>query len=190
MRPQADEYPDVLEAALTALIQQGPEAGATALAPIAYPRREVVKKRAVGIPVAARVMKRDGFHCRYCGGKTVLGPIMELLGSLYPDVFPFHPNWKGGQTHPAVISRSPEIDHVEPVSLGGLNSEDNLVTACAPCNTIKSDFTLEVLGWEVKPIEPSGWDGLTRFYADLWRLTGEPKPAYHLTWMKALGLQR
>jgi hypothetical protein len=39
---------------------------------------------------------------------------MELIGGLYPELFPFHRNWKGGETHPAIFSRSPVVDHVVP----------------------------------------------------------------------------
>lgn len=35
-----------------------------------------------------------------------------------------------------------ECDHIEPVSLGGTNSEDNLVTACQACNRGKSNIRL------------------------------------------------
>jgi len=67
----------------------------------------------------AQVLRRDRFQCRYCGAKLIPAPIMQLLGELYAEDFPFHPNWKGGQTHPAFLSRSPIIDHVIPGSTGG-----------------------------------------------------------------------
>lgn len=35
-----------------------------------------------------------------------------------------------------------ECDHIEPVSLGGTNDEDNLVTACQACNRGKSNVRL------------------------------------------------
>jgi hypothetical protein len=38
------------------------------------------------------IFHRDHFDCRYCGGRTILTPVMELLGELYADIFPFHPN--------------------------------------------------------------------------------------------------
>ena len=35
-----------------------------------------------------------------------------------------------------------EVDHIHPVSAGGTNNEDNLVTACFSCNRGKSDNAL------------------------------------------------
>lgn len=115
---------------------------------------------------------------------------MELLGDVYPDDFPFHPHWRGGQTHPAVLARSPVVDHLDPGSAGGSWLDpDNLVTACWPCNARKADFTLEQLGWELLPVAQTDWAGLTRYYPALWRHAGSPKPALHQDWMRALGCQ-
>jgi 5-methylcytosine-specific restriction endonuclease McrA len=52
------------------------------------------------------------------------------------------------------------LDHVIPQSKGGPNSWENLVTACAPCNTRKGDSTLRELRWKLakQPKEPSPWD--------------------------------
>lgn len=190
MRPQPDDYPEHIEATLRALVEGGPEAGAKALEPIAYPPRAFPPRRGLTREQMVRIFKRDAFTCRYCRGKTIMTPIMEILGTIYPESFPFQSaGWKAGVTHPAVISRSPAVDHVAPVVLGGTNDDANLVTACTPCNTIKSDFTLEMLGWELQPIATSDWDGLTRYYPRLWRIAGEPKAEYHLKWMRALGLE-
>lgn len=106
----------------------------------------------------AEIYVRDGFRCRYCGRRTIPTVILELLGGIYPEVFPFHRHWKGGRTHPAIISRSPVIDHVVPGSQGGdWGAKENLVTACWPCNAVKGDLSLEQLGWTLRPIP--GTDG-------------------------------
>jgi len=44
-----------------------------------------------------------------------------------------------GAHPPAVVLH---VDHIVPVAEGGLNDEDNLVTACQPCNAGKSDRPL------------------------------------------------
>lgn len=51
------------------------------------------------------------------------------------------------------------IDHVVPRALNGPNTFENCVAACYSCNSIKADFTLQELGWELKvsPYTPS-WD--------------------------------
>lgn len=46
-----------------------------------------------------------------------------------------------GAHPPAVIL---EVDHIEPVALGGTNDDDNLITSCFDCNRGKSDVSLDV----------------------------------------------
>jgi HNH endonuclease len=153
MRPQSDDYPDYIERAVRTLVDSGVAAGAAELEAIKYPPRPFAPRRNPSRALRCKVFWRDGFRCRYCGGKTILEPLMALLGLIYPDLFPWHPNWRGGLTHPAVVSRSAIVDHVEPVAQGGQGLVlKNLVTACNPCNSIKSDFSLEQLGWELQPI--------------------------------------
>lgn len=79
---------------------------------------------------------------------------MRLVSRLYPQQFPYHPNWKAGSTHPAFVSRSATLDHIEPIGLGGDPMDpDNLVTACWGCNRRKGDLRLEEIGWSL--IEPA-----------------------------------
>ena len=191
MHPSADDYPRVLKAAVDAVLREGVAAGEKALAEIAYPPREIPRRPTLPRSVSARIYVRDRFHCRYCGRRVIPTVIMELLGGLYPESFPFHPAWKGGLTHPAILSRSPVLDHVTPGSSGGAWSDEaNLVTACWPCNAAKADLTLEQIGWSVRPIPTSEWDGLTSSYPALWRAAGEPKPSLHQAWIKAFDRAR
>lgn len=44
-------------------------------------------------------------------------------------------------------ARATTIDHVRPLNRGGSNSVLNLVGACSPCNSAKSDFLPSELGW-------------------------------------------
>lgn len=46
--------------------------------------------------------------------------------------------WKPASTG----NRVPELDHVEPIALGGAHSADNLVVCCRSCNAAKSDKPL------------------------------------------------
>lgn len=77
------------------------------------------------------ILLRDKLCCQYCGRS-------------------------GGGAGGALLT----LDHVVPASKGGQNTWENLVTACAPCNTKKGDKTLRQLGWRLKkePREPSPWE--------------------------------
>jgi hypothetical protein len=183
-----DDYLAVLGEVIDAVLADGPDAGREVLAPIAWRRREIATRPALRRTLIGEVFRRDHFTCRYCGAELIPTPIMQLIAGLYPDLFPYHPNWKGGETHPAILSRSPVVDHVVPGSAGGEWLDDaNLVTACWPCNARKSDFTLEQLGWQVLEVDPGAtWDGLTYRYLDLWQAAGEPRPEHHKGWIAAL----
>ena len=189
MHPPHDDYPSHIEAAIRALLSEGRASGAAALDAIAYPPRVIAPRPSIPPSKAARILQRDHFCCRYCGRKTIPTPIMALLGSMYPGSFPFHPNWKGGVTHPAVITRSSIIDHVDPGAWGGdWNSDDNLVTACWPCNASKADLSLDQLGWPPPlPIADTDWDGLSSLYRPLWIAAGSPAVGGHVRWLAALG---
>jgi 5-methylcytosine-specific restriction endonuclease McrA len=188
--PPEDDYPEVLERALSALAAGDPTSANAQLEPIAYERTSVTKPRGLKRRDHGRVFRRDHFHCRYCGARVIPIPVMELLGAVFDERFPYHPNWKGGETHPAVLSRTAVIDHVVPASLGGSADDNNLVTACWPCNARKADLSLARLGWELLPIPADdAWDGLTRFYNDLWQHAGCPKPNLHHDWASALSVE-
>lgn len=184
-RPQTDEYPEQLEAAIQALLDRGREAAKEALTSISSPTREVVARSEPSETVVAGIYIRDRFHCRYCGCRVIPTQIMRLVAAIFPEDFPYHPNWKGGQTHPAIASRSATLDHVLAWTLGGDNQPANLVCACWICNRVKGDLTLEQLGWELLPIPmETSWDGLTRFYRPLWELAGAPTSSEHRLWMR------
>jgi HNH endonuclease len=185
VRPQTDDYPDELERVIKALLEEGREAAEQLMEPISYPRREVARRADPSETVIASVYRRDHFHCRYCGCQVLPTQVMRLISELFSEEFPYHPNWKGGETHPAIPSRSATLDHVLPWSAGGGNDTDNLVCACWICNRIKGDLMLEQLDWTLLPIKAdTQWDGLTRYYRALWKLAGKPKNADHTLWMR------
>ncbi len=113
---------------------------------------------------------------------------MRLLSHFFPEDFPYHQNWKGGETHPAILSRSPTLDHVVPWTAGGTNDPENLVCACWICNRVKGDLSLKQLGWSLLPVsEDPDWDGLTRYYRPLWELAGRPTTGDHPLWVRVFG---
>jgi hypothetical protein len=188
--PPDDEYPKTIEMALRAIVKDGIDAGHAIISTIGYERRDIERRPGLTRAIQAAIYRRDAFQCRYCGAELIHTAIMELLGGLYPTAFPFHPGWKGGETHPAILSRSPVVDHIDPGATSGeWRSEANLVTACWPCNGRKADFTLEQLRWRVIDPPSPRWDGLVPYYAPLWQIAGRPKPTYHLAWIRALGVE-
>ena len=184
----AEQYPQYIEDAIKALLDDGAEAGARVLVPIAYEPRSIVRLPAPSRQTRAQVLLRDRFQCRYCGRKTVFEWVMTLLAEVYPTVFPWHMNWKSGATHPAVSLWAAMVDHVVPASHGGSNDLDNLVTACNPCNLAKASFILEELGWSLTEVSNEEWDGLLGYYVRLWEAVGRPRPAAHIGWFRAFGL--
>jgi hypothetical protein len=67
-------------------------------------------------------------------------------------------------THPAFWEMFPTIDHVVPVSRGGLDEQSNWVTTSQLMNAAKANWSLDQLGWRLLDPAPSdAWDGLTRW---------------------------
>lgn len=167
------------------MLSDGVDAAEQVLAPIAEPRRDVVVRREPSETVIASIYKRDRFRCRYCGCRVIPTQVMRLISQFFPEDFPYHPNWKGGETHPAITARSATLEHVVPWTAGGTNDPDNLACACWICNQTKGDLFLRQLGWELLPAsDDTGWDGLTRYYRQLWELAGRPTTAGHPLWVR------
>jgi hypothetical protein len=114
-----------------------------------------------------QVFVRDGFVDRYSGQRLVFPGVFRLLSRLLPQEFPFHPNWKMAETHPAYWELFPTIDHVLPVARGGVDSEANWATTSMLRNAAKANWTLEELGWSLQPPGSlTDWDGLTKLFLD------------------------
>ena len=133
------------------------------------------------------VHRRDCWTCRYCGTRTIAQPVLRFLSEIYPDDFPQHPNWKAGQVHPAYLLLTTSLDHIDPGGRGGSwLDQDNLVTACWPCNTGKGDLRLDEVGWKLldAPEVQSEWDGLSGATEALWERAG--RPDIYRDWRRAL----
>ncbi len=166
---------DIIAAAVGQLLQWRDGEAASTLATLPridpMPRSETKGSKRMVAPLErlpltkiemARVYVRDGWRCRYCARKLVFHYVLELLRMVSPG---FKGLLKGhhmpfADTEPAVERMYPNVDHVEP----RLHAPENLVTACTPCNTRKSDW----LGWPPPgPITDNGWDGLWPSYCAL-----------------------
>jgi hypothetical protein len=110
-----------------------------------------------------------------------------LLSKILPREFPAHPNWKMSVTHMVYWELFPTIDHVIPVARGGPDSEENWVTTSMVRNAGKSNWTLEELGWTLKPFDPvSAWDGLMGWFVDYVRAWPEHRSdKYVERWFRA-----
>ncbi|MEJ5220166.1 HNH endonuclease [Cognatishimia sp. D5M38] len=127
-------------------------------------KTERVVKRMPNAEEQRLILKRDGFHCRFCGIPVIHKRIREKVRRTYPVAVPW------GKTnvsqHAAFQAMWLQFDHLIPHSAGGTNSIHNVIITCAPCNYGKKDHTIEELGLR-DPFsrEPSNsdWIGLENF---------------------------
>jgi hypothetical protein len=156
---------DVLRKACEQLMAGRPadaEAWLSRRAPFVPPAREV---RRHGPLESTRVFVRDGFVDRYSGTRLVYPPALRAISAALPGAFPFHPNWRTDRTHPAYWRLSATVDHVVPVSRGGTDERENLVTTSMLRNSAKLNWTLEELAWRLHPPGSfAEWDGLLGWF--------------------------
>jgi len=159
------ERVDIL-ASVCELIACGEADRAAALLDQEYPFSRVVATTRAYRPVEAlRVFRRDGFVDRYSGIRLLFPGVLRVLSQHLPAHLPYHPNWKVSETHLAYWELYPTVDHVRPVTRGGLDAPDNWVTTCMLRNSAKSNWTLEELGWTLHPAgDRSRWDGLESWF--------------------------
>lgn len=111
---------------------------------------------------------RDGFIDRYTGDKLINPGALKLISYYYPAEFPYHAHWKTTDTHMAYMELIPTIDHIVPISRGGEDTPKNWATTSMKKNSIKSNWTLEELGWELFPAgDIREWDGLTDLFLEI-----------------------
>jgi 5-methylcytosine-specific restriction endonuclease McrA len=106
-----------------------------------------------------------------------------IVARLYPEQFPYHPNWKADSTHPAFVSRSATLDHVVQIAdEGDLVDPENLVTACWGYNRRKGDLRLDEIGWSLVEPANKAWKGLTELFFPLWEAAGRPDLSEDEAW--------
>jgi 5-methylcytosine-specific restriction endonuclease McrA len=152
---------EVIAAAYSGLSTAGSKA-ASAILDVDYPfAPEVVSKRRFRPLDYTRVFIRDGFMDRYIGERLVFPPVLRMLSYALPERFPFQPNWKTQVTHPAYWEVGATIDHLIPVTRGGVDEPSNWVTTSMARNSAKMNWMLSELGWELRPPgDFQEWDGL------------------------------
>ena len=118
-----------------------------------------------------KVWQRDFWSCRYCGEVVFFSPTLKLLDKLSPGHGYYHPNGKTNKILGLFQWKWASIDHINPVTKGGLNDEDNYVTSCWQCNLKFGNKNLNQ--GKSKPIEINinsklvNWDGLSSLYIKL-----------------------
>ncbi|MBM7416254.1 MULTISPECIES: HNH endonuclease [Nocardiaceae] len=112
-----------------------------------------------------RIFFRDGFLDRYSGDRLIHPGALRILSMLLPNEFPAHPNGKMTETHFAQWELFPAIDHVDPVTRGGVDDASNWVTTSMLRNSAKAHWTLRELGWTLHPAgDAEHWDGLSGWF--------------------------
>lgn len=158
------ERVDIVSAAC-ALLSQGDTKGAAALLAERSPLERVeASSRAYSATEALRVFQRDGFIDRYSGQRLMFPGVLQVLSVHLPVALP-QPNWKAMETHLAYWELFPTIDHVQPLTRGGLDAPDNWVTTSMLRQSAKAGWTLEELGWRLQPPGAlARWDGLQSWF--------------------------
>lgn len=152
------------------------------------PKDEQVKTRRYTPVQMTKIFLRDGFIDRYSGEKLLFPGIFRVMSVELTDLFPAHSNWKMTETHIVYWELFATIDHIHPVTKGGTDAENNLVTTSMLKNMAKSNYSLDEIGWTLKePGKLGEWDGLTGIFTDLLNANPElRKIQYIRTWEKAL----
>jgi hypothetical protein len=153
---------------LCQLVKSGDHASGANLINQQYPFQKIeYVKRSYTKADMLRVFMKDGFIDRYSGQKLIFPPVLRILSINYPKEFPFHSNWKMSECHPAYWDLLPTIDHIVPITKGGDNMKDNLVSTSMMRNSAKANFTLEELGWMLYPPgKIDDWDGQLKWFMD------------------------
>ena len=112
--------------------------------------------------------KADGFIDRYSGDKLINPGILKVLSFYFPEEFPYHPHGKMTEGHIAYWELFPTIDHIVPIAIGGRDEPDNWATTSMLNNSVKSNWSLEQLRWNLYPAgDFNEWDGLTKLFVKL-----------------------
>jgi hypothetical protein len=124
-------------------------------------------RRGYGPLEATQVFVRDGFVDRYTGARLLFVPALRVISQMLPEAFPYHLNWRTDRTHRAYWELAATIDHLQPVTRGGLDEPSNWVTTSMARNSAKSGSTLEEIGWTLHPAgDPSEWDGMLGWFLE------------------------
>lgn len=134
-----------------------------------YPFKPVkTQSRSYSEKEKMQIFMKDGFVDRYSGKRLVNPGVLKSITYFFPEDFPYHPHWKMSQCHKAYWDLLPTIDHIVPIARGGADAPENWVTTSMLNNSIKSNWTLEELRWNICAAgNLTEWDGLTGKFIQL-----------------------
>ena len=121
----------------------------------------------IRMPTAAEereVFTRDGWRCRWCTTPVIYKSALRRMHLVFP--MAFANGYTDASRHGLVLCSRASLDHVVAHSHGGTNADENLVTACWPCQFGRGNELIDRLGIsdprDRKPIVDE-WDGVARF---------------------------
>jgi len=122
-------------------------------------------KRSYSLLQILKVFMRDRFIDRYSGEKLIFPGSLKILSNIFPEEFPYHQHGKMSECHQAYWELIPTIDHIIPVTKGGMDEESNLVSTSMINNSAKGNHTIENLGWNLLPPGKfKDWDGMLPWF--------------------------
>lgn len=177
MKGSGEEYPDRFARVVESLLLGAYGDAEERLVQIAVPPALVGPARG-SIPLRGQfaVFSRDQFTCRYCGRRTLFVPVLRLVSVRFPTILRHHPNWKMSETDVAFWREAATCDHVVPVARGGSSDIANLVTACYMCQSMKQNWLLDEIRWQILPVSEDPWNGLAYVTPGLLGLLGSKVP--------------
>lgn len=154
-------------------------------------RRKILTKA-----VQISIFRRDGWMCRWCKKPVIFAPVMKLIflevrSGFRGDLAYHHAHWTRQQA-PLLDELGGVLDHVNAFSTGGLDSIENLVTACNKCNGRKS--AAPAADFEQRPRkfvkgkygEPQHWEGLSELFVALARRFPSELSVSDKQWLAAI----
>lgn len=153
----------------TTLIQDNNISGAEEIISKEYPFVPIrSEERKYSVLEMMQQFFRDGFIDRYSGNRLINPGMLRILSEFMPDAFPYQSHWKTDKCHIAYWEIQPTIDHIQPISLGGKDAPENWATTSMVHNSVKSNYTLEQLGWTLKDGgDIHKWNGLSIEFVSL-----------------------
>ena len=120
--------------------------------PKSIEKKERIQARMPAAHVTRNIFERDGWRCRFCGTRVFSTKSRKVI----IDAFPAEAHWadKEYERHAALNCQAASLDHILPHSRGGDNSEDNLVTACGPCQFGRNQWTIDEVGFLILATSP------------------------------------